>query len=94
MNKQTQRAIAQSLVWNIDTRDHACAVSTGADTSGIEADNEGWFRVGRYAAGYESAHVQANKLRKRFTNLETDVRTPDNRAWKAEVWVRRKDAEA
>lgn len=78
----------KSVLWNVDTPHLVECISKGVDVSAkAPLDVEGWQRVGRYAAGKESAWVQAHKMRCRWPNLDTDVRGTDGE-WKAEVWVR------
>ncbi len=79
----------KSVIWNVDSAHIAECLSKGVDMGDRTLkDNEGWLRIGRYAAGKESAWVQAHKLRAKWANLETQVRgTPDNE-WQAEVWAR------
>lgn len=79
----------KSVIWNVDSAHIAECLSKGVDVGAMTiTDREGWLRIGRYAAGKESAWVQANKLRKRWTNLETDVRGINDQEWAAELWAR------
>lgn len=91
MDEQRRRATALTLVWNLDTMFHTECINNGVTPKDIEPDTEGWYRVGRYAAGRNSAYVQAHRLRKRFTNVNAQVRTVGDQEWKAEVWVRRRN---
>lgn len=88
MDANAARNYAKSLLWNIDTARLSECVSKGIDVASWTPTRDGWARVGRYAAGKESAWVQANKIRKRHDNLETRVIGTDTQEWKAEVWVR------
>lgn len=91
MNEQARRAYALSLIWNLDTGYHAECVSKGVTPRDIEPDINGWLRIGRYASGKASAWVQANKLRKKWNNLQTEVRGVEGQEWKAEIWVKQHD---
>jgi len=91
VNAEAAQNYAKSIAWNGLTTHLAECISKGVDVNHLVPTVKGWVRVGRYAAGKDSAWVQAAKLKRRWPNLETDVRGVEEQEWKAEVWVKRRE---
>ena len=91
MDATAARHYAKSLVWNLDRKLLLDCVSTGITVDILTVTEEGWTRVSRHAAGQASAYVQANKIKKVYPNLETNVRRVEGEEWSAEVWAKVKD---
>lgn len=90
MNRE---AFAKSLLWNVHTKHWAECVSKGVVVSHQTIVSDGWARIGRYAAGKQSAWVQGTKIKRKFPNLETKVIGTEDNEWKAELWVRKATTE-
>lgn len=79
----------KSVIWNMHSAHLGECLAKGVDiTDQTPTQPGGWHRIGRYAAGKQSARVQASKLRKRWPNLMTSVISVEGEEWTAELWAR------
>lgn len=81
----------QSTLLNLKRDFHAECLSKGVHVPELVTDDEGYAAISYHCAGVASARVQQNKLRRKYTDLDTKVVAVVDKQWTAEIRAKRKE---
>lgn len=92
MARRHAEAQARSILLNLNQEFHLRCLDTGIEVPGLAVDSDGFYRIGYYVAGMQSAWVQQSKMRKAWPNLETKVVNVRDQPceWVGEIWAKKK----